>query len=68
MASQLGSMVVTEQVDAIRVFGIDPIRMLMTPRVLATILVLPLLVAVGDCAGLVGGFLVASLALHLSSG
>ena len=65
MASQLGSMVVTEQVDAIRVFGIDPTRRLMTPRVLATILVLPLLVAVGDLAGLVGGSLVASLTLHL---
>jgi len=67
MASELGSMVVTEQVDAIRVFGIDPIRRLMTPRVLATVLVLPLLVAVGDCAGLLGGFLVASLTLHLSA-
>ena len=67
MASQLGSMVITEQVDAIRVFGIDPIRRLMTPRVLATVLVLPLLVAVGDCAGLIGGFFVASLTLHLSA-
>ncbi len=67
MASELGSMVVTEQVDAIRVFGIDPIRRLMTPRVLAMVLVLPLLVAVGDCAGLLGGFLVASLTLHLSA-
>ena len=67
MASELGSMVVTEQVDAIRVFGIDPIRRLMTPRVLAMLLVLPLLVAVGDCAGLLGGFLVASLTLHLSA-
>lgn len=66
MASELGSMVVTEQVEAIRVFGIDPIRRLMTPRVLATVLVLPLLVAVGDCAGLFGGFLVASLTLHLT--
>ena len=67
MASELGSMVVTEQVDAIRVFGIDPIRRLVTPRVLATVLVLPLLVAVGDCAGLLGGFLVASLTLHISA-
>lgn len=67
MASQLGSMVVSEQVDAIRVFGIDPIRRLMTPRVLAMVLVLPLLVAVGDCAGLVGGFLVANLTLHISA-
>ena len=61
MASELGSMIVTEQVDAIRAFGIDPIRKLMTPRVLATVLVPPLLVAFGDCAGLFGGFLMANL-------
>jgi phospholipid/cholesterol/gamma-HCH transport system permease protein len=67
MASELGSMVVTEQVDAMRSFGIDPIRKLMTPRVLATVLVLPLLVAVGNCAGLLGGFLVANLVLHLGA-
>ena len=67
MASELGSMVITEQVDAIRVFGVDPIRRLMTPRVFATVLVLPLLVAVGDCAGLFGGFLVAKITLHLSA-
>src|SRR6201992_667931 len=67
MASELGSMVVTEQVDAMRGFGIDPIRKLMTPRVLATILVLPLLVAVGDLAGLVGGFLCANFVLHLTA-
>jgi phospholipid/cholesterol/gamma-HCH transport system permease protein len=67
MASQLGSMVVTEQVDAMRGLGIDPIRKLMTPRVLATVLMLPLLVAVGDCAGLLGGFVVASFTLHLDA-
>lgn len=67
MASELGSMVVTEQVDAMRGFGIDPIRKLMTPRVLATIISLPLLVAVGDLSGLLGGFLVANLVLHLTA-
>lgn len=67
MASELGSMVVTEQVDAMRAIGIDPIRKLMTPRVLATVLTLPLLVAVGDCAGLLGGFAVASMILHLGA-
>jgi len=67
MASELGSMVVSEQVDAIRAFGIDPICKLMTPRVLATVLTLPLLVAVGDCAGLLGGFVVAHLILHLGA-
>ncbi|MGD0965813.1 MAG: ABC transporter permease [Candidatus Acidiferrales bacterium] len=67
MASELGSMVVSEQVDAIRVFGIDPVRRLITPRVVATVLVLPLLVAVGDCAGLLGGFLIATLTLHIGA-
>jgi phospholipid/cholesterol/gamma-HCH transport system permease protein len=67
MASELGSMVVSEQVDAMRGFGIDPIRKLMTPRVLATVLMLPLLVVVGDLAGLLGGFLVASVTLHLGA-
>jgi phospholipid/cholesterol/gamma-HCH transport system permease protein len=67
MASELGSMVVSDQVDAMRGFGIDPIRKLMTPRVLATVLTLPLLVAVGDCAGLLGGFLVAHFTLHLGA-
>jgi phospholipid/cholesterol/gamma-HCH transport system permease protein len=67
MASELGSMVVSDQVDAMRGFGIDPIRKLMTPRVLATVLTLPLLVAVGDCSGLLGGFLVASVTLHLGA-
>ena len=67
MASELGSMVVTEQVDAIRAFGINPIRKLMTPRVLATVLVLPLLVVLGDCAGLFGGYLMANLTLDLGA-
>jgi phospholipid/cholesterol/gamma-HCH transport system permease protein len=67
MASELGSMVVTEQVDAMRGLGIDPIRKLMTPRLLAMVLVLPLLVAVGDCAGLLGGWVVASITLHLGA-
>jgi len=61
-------MVVTDQVDAIRAFGIDPNPQLMTPRVLATVLTLPLLVALGDCAGLLGGFIVANLILHLWCG
>jgi len=67
MASEIGSMVVTEQIDAMRGLGIDPIRKLVTPRVLATVLVLPLLVAVGDLAGLLGGFVIASITLHLGA-
>ncbi|HKV04559.1 MAG TPA: ABC transporter permease [Candidatus Acidoferrales bacterium] len=67
MASELGSMVVTEQVDAMRALGTDPIRKLMTPRVVGTIFVLPILVALADFIGLVGGFLVAYLTLRLGA-
>src|ERR1700691_4135261 len=65
MASELGSMVVTEQVDAMRALGTDPIRKLMTPRVVATTLMLPLLTAVADFVGLIGGFAVAYFTLGL---
>jgi len=67
IASELGSMVVTEQVDAMRALGTDPIRKLMTPRVLATLTMLPLLVAVFDFVGLIGGFVVAYLTLRLGA-
>src|SRR5271154_5351810 len=61
IASELGSMVVTEQVDAMRALGTDPIRKLMTPRVVAVVLTVPLLVAVFDLVGLCGGFVVSSV-------
>jgi ABC transport permease subunit len=51
MAAELGSMIVTEQVDAIRAFGIDPIRKLMTPRVLATVLAVAR--GIGELCGIV---------------
>jgi phospholipid/cholesterol/gamma-HCH transport system permease protein len=66
IASELGSMLVTEQVDAMRAMGTDPIRKLVTPRVIATILVLPLLTAMADLIGLFGGFVVSYVTLHLS--
>ena len=67
IASELGSMVVTEQVDAMRALGVDPVRKLMTPRVLATVFVLPLLVGIADFLGLLGGFLISYFTLHVSS-
>jgi phospholipid/cholesterol/gamma-HCH transport system permease protein len=67
MASELGSMVVTEQVDAMRALGTDPIRKLMVPRIIATALVLPLLAAAGDFFGLVGGFMMAHVTLRLGA-
>lgn len=58
IASELGSMVVTEQVDAMRALGTDPVRKLVVPRILATLFVLPLLTAVADLVGLLGGLVV----------
>lgn len=66
IASELGSMLVTEQVDAMRAMGTDPTRKLVTPRVVATVLTLPLLTAVADFVGLVGGFIISNLQLRLS--
>jgi phospholipid/cholesterol/gamma-HCH transport system permease protein len=65
MASELGSMVVTEQVDAMRAMGTDPTRKLVVPRVLATVLVMPLLTAMADLVGLFGGFLTAYFRLRI---
>lgn len=67
IASELGSMVVTEQVDAMRALGTDPTRKLVTPRVVAMVLMLPLLTAVSDFVGLVGGSLMAYFSLRLGA-
>jgi phospholipid/cholesterol/gamma-HCH transport system permease protein len=67
IASEIGSMVVTEQVDAMRALGTDPVRKLMTPRVVAMVLTLPLLTVVSDFVGLIGGFLVAYFTLRLGA-
>ncbi len=55
MASELGSMVVTEQIDAMRALGVDPIRKLVTPRVFASISMLFFLTIVADFFGILGG-------------
>jgi phospholipid/cholesterol/gamma-HCH transport system permease protein len=65
MASELGSMVVTEQVDAMRAMGTDPMRKLVVPRVIATVLVMPLLTAMADLVGLIGGFVTAYFTLRI---
>ncbi|MEQ1354103.1 MAG: ABC transporter permease [Candidatus Acidiferrum sp.] len=67
IASELGSMLVTEQVDAMRAMGTDPSRKLVTPRVLATILVLPLLTALNDFVGLLGGCVASVFSLRLGA-
>jgi phospholipid/cholesterol/gamma-HCH transport system permease protein len=55
MASELGSMVVTEQVDAMRALGVDPTRKLVTPRIFASIVMLLFLTIMADAAGIFGG-------------
>lgn len=55
MASELGSMVVTEQIDAMRALGVDPLRKLVTPRIFATISMLLFLTILADFCGLLGG-------------
>jgi phospholipid/cholesterol/gamma-HCH transport system permease protein len=55
MASELGSMVVTEQIDAMRALGVDPIRKLVTPRIFASIAMLFFLTVVADACGIAGG-------------
>src|ERR1039457_7083937 len=55
MASELGSMVVTEQIDAMRALGVDPLRKLVTPRLAATVTMLFFLTIISDAFGILGG-------------
>jgi phospholipid/cholesterol/gamma-HCH transport system permease protein len=67
IASELGSMKVTEQIDAMRALGTDPIQKLVTPRMIATAVMLPLLTIVSDFVGLIGGYVIARLSIGLST-
>ena len=58
-AAQLGSMQVNEEVDALSTFGISPMQFLVLPRVLALVLMMPLLTAIGDLVGILGGMVIA---------
>ncbi len=67
MASELGSMKVTEQIDAMRALGTDPVQKLVTPRLIASAFVLPLLTVISDFVGMVGGWLIARFLLNIST-
>src|ERR1700685_4300318 len=67
MASELGSMVVTEQIDAMRALGTDPMKKLVTPRVTATVFMLFFLTIVSDLVGLTGGLFIAKVLLRLDA-
>ena len=66
IASELGSMKVTEQIDAMRALGTDPIQKLVTPRLIALATVLPLLTIISDFIGLIGGYFIATSMLGLT--
>ncbi len=65
IAAELGTMAVTEQVDALKTLGTPPLRYLGVPRLLACVAMLPVLTALADVVGLFGGYVVASLVLGL---
>lgn len=67
MASELGSMVVTEQIDAMRALGTDPTKKLVTPRLISTMVMLFFLTIISDLMGLIGGAFVSTLMLGLDS-
>jgi phospholipid/cholesterol/gamma-HCH transport system permease protein len=63
MAAELGTMRVTDQVDALSTLSTDPVKYLVAPRLLAGLIAMPLLVVIADILGVMGGFLVAVLKL-----
>jgi len=68
IAAELGSMAVTDQINALRALGTDPIRKLVLPRILAGIVMAPALTVIADFVGIVGGWIVARFQLQVASG
>jgi phospholipid/cholesterol/gamma-HCH transport system permease protein len=68
IAAELGSMVVTDQVNALRALGTDPVRKLVVPRVLAGTLMSPVLTVISDAVGILGGWIIAVFQLRVASG
>jgi phospholipid/cholesterol/gamma-HCH transport system permease protein len=67
ITAEIGSMKVTEQVDAIRALAADPVKKLVFPKVLATLVMLPLLTILANFVGILGGLLIASSELNQTS-
>ncbi|HEY6211832.1 MAG TPA: ABC transporter permease [Vicinamibacterales bacterium] len=68
IAAELGSMVVTDQINALRALGTDPIRKLVVPRMLSGIVMTPILTVISDFVGILGGWVVARFRLQVASG
>lgn len=67
IAAEIGSMVVTDQINALRALGTDPVRKLVVPRLLAGFFMAPILTVIADTVGLIGGWLIAVLNLRVPS-
>ncbi|MCM3880770.1 MAG: ABC transporter permease [Vicinamibacterales bacterium] len=67
IAAELGSMVVTDQINALRALGTDPIRKLVVPRVIAGVIMAPILTVISDFIGIIGGGIIAVLQLQVAS-
>jgi phospholipid/cholesterol/gamma-HCH transport system permease protein len=67
MAAEIGTMRVTEQIDALEALATDPVQYLFVPRVIAGIVMLPFLVVLGDALGIGGGYLVAVRLMHANA-
>ncbi len=67
IAAELGSMVVTDQINALRALGTDPIRKLVVPRVLAGVIMTPILTIIADTFGIVGGWMISVVQLRVAS-
>jgi phospholipid/cholesterol/gamma-HCH transport system permease protein len=67
IAAELGTMKVTEQIDAMSAMGINPVRYLIAPRVTAAMIMLPVIVVYSDAIAVFGGWVVATTSLHVSS-
>lgn len=66
ISAELGSMVVSQQIDAMRALGTDPIKKLVAPRIIALLFTMPLLTGAADIVGLIGGGVVANQLFSLS--
>jgi phospholipid/cholesterol/gamma-HCH transport system permease protein len=66
IAAEIGTMKVNEEVEALRIMGINPVRFLVAPRVLAFTVMAPLLAVIADYIGILGGYILATQQLHLT--
>ncbi|HEV2854700.1 MAG TPA: ABC transporter permease [Thermoanaerobaculia bacterium] len=68
MTAEIGTMKVTEQIDALRSMAADPVKKLVVPKLIASLVMLPALTVIGDALGILGGLIVATSTLNLPAG